>query len=518
MKRIFNRVLASLLIVVMLFGIAPIIGLDFVPKASASVADIVTFGSYPQSRVTDSSTIDKLNALVKKSAWHDFNYYSGTGDWGDGKMTVRKGMMQYMDISYNGVKYRAVALNEYRPYFTGYGINDKKTNQNINGYKTGNIYYFKFEPLVWRILDSEDGLVMCDKIIDSQAFQNVFYKYGDMYYYSDSEFASNWEKSSLRKWLNEDFYNTAFSTTEKKSILTTKVVNDSPIFTSQKYGGDTNDKMFLLSKMQVTNAYYGFNDRADSKDFEKRMQGTAYAKCQGLEIMSYGYSNWLLRTPDGTNGNAVASVYITGTVDINCTVGFTGRGIVPAMKLDFKSSCIQHSYIPAVTSPTCSEKGYTTYTCSNCGHSYVTDYVDTIPHEFGEWSVVTEPTVNSTGLKIQRCKKCHMVQSMVINKLPSVTVKLNDVNATYKKSGKVVPEISNSGNLGYTVKFASSNPEIVSVDNNGNFRALKTGEAKITCTVTDSNGNASSATCKVKVSYAWWQWIIRIVLFGWIWY
>lgn len=196
----------------------------------------------------------------------------------------------YMDISYNGVKYRAVALNEYRPYFTGYNINDNKTHQSINGYKTGNIYYFKFEPLVWRILDSEDGLVMCDKIIDSQAFRNVFYNYGGTYYCSESKYASNWEASSLR--------------------------------------------------------------------------------------------NWLLRTPVGIG--AVNSVYITGTVDIKCTVGFIGSGIVPAMKLDFKSSCIQHSYIPSVTSPTCAERGYTTYTCSNCGHEYVTDYVDTLLHEFGE--------------------------------------------------------------------------------------------------------------------------------------
>lgn len=94
MKRTFKRILSTLLIAVMLFGIAPTVEINFAPKASASVADIVTFGSYPQSRVTDSATVEKLNALVKNYTWHDFNYYSGTGSWGDGKMTVRKGMMQ----------------------------------------------------------------------------------------------------------------------------------------------------------------------------------------------------------------------------------------------------------------------------------------------------------------------------------------------------------------------------------------------------------------------------------------
>ena len=40
-----------------------------------------------------------------------------------------------------------------------------------------------------------------------------------------------------------------------------------------------------------------------------------------------------------------------------------------------------HNYIRAVTEPTCTEKGYTTYTCSrNSEHSYVDDYVDAKGH------------------------------------------------------------------------------------------------------------------------------------------
>ena len=37
-----------------------------------------------------------------------------------------------------------------------------------------------------------------------------------------------------------------------------------------------------------------------------------------------------------------------------------------------------HTYTPAVTAPTCTERGYTTYTCS-CGDSYVADYTDCRP-------------------------------------------------------------------------------------------------------------------------------------------
>lgn len=40
-----------------------------------------------------------------------------------------------------------------------------------------------------------------------------------------------------------------------------------------------------------------------------------------------------------------------------------------------------HNYSSVVTPPTCTEKGYTTYTCE-CGDSYVSDYVEALGHSF----------------------------------------------------------------------------------------------------------------------------------------
>ena len=51
-----------------------------------------------------------------------------------------------------------------------------------------------------------------------------------------------------------------------------------------------------------------------------------------------------------------------------------------------------HSYESVVTEPTCTEQGYTTYTCSECGDSYVTDYTDATGHSYGEWSYYDEET------------------------------------------------------------------------------------------------------------------------------
>lgn len=45
----------------------------------------------------------------------------------------------------------------------------------------------------------------------------------------------------------------------------------------------------------------------------------------------------------------------------------------------------QHSYTTVVTEPTCTEEGYTTYTCS-CGDSYVSDETAALGHSYGQWT------------------------------------------------------------------------------------------------------------------------------------
>ncbi len=42
----------------------------------------------------------------------------------------------------------------------------------------------------------------------------------------------------------------------------------------------------------------------------------------------------------------------------------------------------EHSYQSVKTDPTCTEQGYTTYTCTACGDHYVDDYTDPLGHEY----------------------------------------------------------------------------------------------------------------------------------------
>jgi len=65
----------------------------------------------------------------------------------------------------------------------------------------------------------------------------------------------------------------------------------------------------------------------------------------------------------------------------------------------------EHNYEGVVTEPSCTEKGYTTYTCTICGDTYVDDYVDAHGH-----NVVLmdseEPTCELNGFEYYACEYC----------------------------------------------------------------------------------------------------------------
>ena len=60
-----------------------------------------------------------------------------------------------------------------------------------------------------------------------------------------------------------------------------------------------------------------------------------------------------------------------------------------------------HVYTAVVTAPTCTETGYTTYTCSNCDDAYVADEIAALGHDYK--SVVTAPTCTEAGYTTYTC-------------------------------------------------------------------------------------------------------------------
>ncbi len=252
-KNIFKSILALTLALIMVLGAAPLselAGVDwaglFAPKAEAAgktykVGDIVEFGYYPQSKVTDSSLVSALDKVSK--TWVSYGYYSGDESYGYRyDSMVRGDWMRYADITYNGAKYRAVFFTQYRPYDTLSTSSSDRTYQDDNGYTPYNTYYFKYEPLKWRVLDPATGLVLCENTIDSQAYSNTLYFDGHDFYGSNdvenAHYACDYATSSIRKWLNYNFYNTAFSVSQQANILTSKLDNKAYFEVDSHFDGE----------------------------------------------------------------------------------------------------------------------------------------------------------------------------------------------------------------------------------------------------------------------------------------
>lgn len=97
-------------------------------------------------------------------------------------------------------------------------------------------------------------------------------------------------------------------------------------------------------------------------------------------------------------------------------------------------------------------------------------------------------------------------------------VKINDIEVFYRDSAKITPVIEGADAENCIVKYTSSDTSRVVVNDDGVITTVHKGEATITCTVTDEYGNTVKDTCTVTVKFQWWQWIIWILIFGFLWY
>ena len=382
------------------------------------VGDIIQFGTYPQTEVKDEALIAELNALAPEwNRWTSYGYYSGTDDYGS---MVQGDWMRYVDIKHDGNKYRGVKFTQYRPYGTNFTSLDR--HQDANGYSTNTVYWFIFEPIDWRVLDPATGLVMCETIIDSQPYSNTVYfnssESDSTYaYFNDSSYknyASDYETSSIRQWLNDVFYNTAFTDSEKKEINTTTLNNDGY---NTSYGttgyealdsDPTNDKIFLLSYNEARNSDFGFDSNKYECDKARQAQGSDYAQSQGLYVYN-NRSYWLLRSPGGYSRQC-CRVKSSGDSDDCSVVDRTADGVRPALRFNLSSEIFQpehqHSYISRITTePTCTTAGTTTYTCT-CGDTY-TETIPATNHPNATTDEGKAPTTTEVGYTAGKyCPDC----------------------------------------------------------------------------------------------------------------
>ena len=119
-----------------------------------------------------------------------------------------------------------------------------------------------------------------------------------------------------------------------------------------------------------------------------------------------------LTKPD-TSYNVYLTVYNRKYQDYSSSAFATFRCI--------RETAHEHSYTAVVTAPTCTEKGYTTHTCS-CGDSYVDTYVDALGHAWDNGKVTKEPTETETGVKTFTCTRCGETRTETIPATGSVDV------------------------------------------------------------------------------------------------
>lgn len=140
------------------------------------------------------------------------------------------------------------------------------------------------QPIEWEILHKEPGkfaFLISKYCIDHQPFHN-----------HRGDYTVLWERSIIRSWLNRDFYNIAFSSSEKQLIMTSTQTNAVPPNQSPRYrvpeGNATSDKVFLLS----------YDEAVSFLGNRLTAYPTNYVKSLGASLhSSNGSVAWWLRTP-----------------------------------------------------------------------------------------------------------------------------------------------------------------------------------------------------------------------------
>ena len=77
----------------------------------------------------------------------------------------------------------------------------------------------------------------------------------------------------------------------------------------------------------------------------------------------------------------------------------------------------EHNFTAEITEPTCTEGGYTIYTCGLCEYSYEGGKTEATGHFFGNWVIKSEPTTDHEGSRYRECQICGEVEAEILPQL-----------------------------------------------------------------------------------------------------
>ena len=169
----------------------------------------------------------------------------------------------------------------------------------------------------------------------------------------------------------------------------------------------------------------------------------------------------------------------------------------------------QHDYqYTILTEATCGAPGKREGVCLVCGSRRTEDIPATLAHTWTEWTTAQEPSTELGGIYVRVCTSCGASETKTTPPLPvPLTLNTQSLTLVYKQTAVLTAS--------QNATWHSSDERVVQVDDSGGITAVGTGTAAVTATSTE---NGQTAVCTVTVKYAWWQQLIRIFLFGFLWY
>ncbi len=295
-----------------------------------------------------------LQADVKSTGKKKLYYYIKYMQPGTYKVKVRA----YYDTNGSRVysKYSKVKTITIGPDAGGNGL---KTEYDFSGLEVGDEFEFGsyeidgnlkngYEPIKWKVLSKNEDNIF---VISKYALDILPYNkdYGEV----------TWENCTLRKWLNNKFYNVAFNESERNLIKEMDITNENNSIYGTNGGNVTKDKIIILSQQDLVNASYGFSTSYDEYDINRRCPVTGYAFNSGLWVFDT-YTNsegtgscfWWARTP-GYGNDYVTYVHDFGCMYSDGNAYDTGyatysHGIRPAMFISLNSNINTYKLLMAL--------------------------------------------------------------------------------------------------------------------------------------------------------------------------
>lgn len=277
--------------------------------------NVIIYGMYPNSHVTNQLLIDTLSSL-HPCEYNGYYYYN------------------HEYYTNQVAEYPSDISESAKPTFHAYFADGEEMIE-------GSLYWFKVEPIRWKVIFTTNSqyTLLCEKLIDLQ----MYHTSADFRYIDEKLiYPNNYEYSNIRNWMNGLFLDTAFTFNSLEIINT--LVDNSASTTSRDDNmyvcSDTEDKIFALSYSDFYDSKYGLNGATSNR----KAVVTDYCLAHGAKTQfeQYGdnYSFYWTRSPNpisnDKDGNPIGHlayrVNLSGNVNTDY-VGDTRSCARPAMNI-----------------------------------------------------------------------------------------------------------------------------------------------------------------------------------------